>query len=170
MEFIVSDQMVLLRAPDGRLAPYITSFSEWVIGQGYSQCSLRQRVRIAAGFSCWLAGGAVPLNGVSCQHSAQYLRYRAQRQRVCEGDATEQGADLIPVEMADEGLIGLLHRSSADVAGLFEAGWHSVLQESEERVDGCEPGVAGAGRTSPFNYRPPILSTGFMASSLFHVG
>ena len=48
MKFIVNDQMVLLRAPEGSLAPYIVSFSEWVIGQGYAQCSLRQRVRIAA--------------------------------------------------------------------------------------------------------------------------
>jgi integrase/recombinase XerD len=88
VKFIVNDQMVLLRAPEGPLAPYISSFSEWVIGQGYAQCSLRQRVRIAAGFSRWLAAKSVPLNGVTYQHSLQYLRYRARRQRVCEDDAT----------------------------------------------------------------------------------
>ena len=79
MKFIVNDQMVLLRAPEGSLAPYIVSFSEWVIGQGYAQCSLRQRVRIAADFSRWLAVKSIPLNGVSYQHSAHYLRYRARR-------------------------------------------------------------------------------------------
>jgi integrase/recombinase XerD len=88
VKFIVNDHMVLIRAPEGSLAPYIASFSEWVIGQGYAQCSLRQRVRIAAGFSRWLAAKSVPLNGVSYQHAAQYLRHRAHRQRVCEGDAT----------------------------------------------------------------------------------
>jgi len=88
VKFIVNDHMVLLRAPEGSLAPYIVPFSEWVIGQGYAQCSLRQRVRIAAGFSRWLAAKSVPLHGLSYQHSAEYLRYRARRQRVCEGDTT----------------------------------------------------------------------------------
>ena len=56
MKFIINDQMVLLRAPEGPLAPYIASFSKWAIEQGYAHCSLQQRVRIAAGFSRWLAG------------------------------------------------------------------------------------------------------------------
>ena len=88
MKFIINDQVVLLRAPDGPLAPYIASFSKWAIGQGYAGCSLRQRVRIAAGFSRWLAEKSVRLRSVSSRYSAQYLRYRARRQRICGGDAT----------------------------------------------------------------------------------
>ena len=36
MKFIINDQMVLLRAPEGPLAPYIASFSKWAIEQGYA--------------------------------------------------------------------------------------------------------------------------------------
>ena len=88
MSFIVNDQIVLLRAPEGPLAPYIASFSKWAIGQGYARCSLRQRVRIAAGFSRWLAEKSVRLRSVSSRHFVQYLRYRARRPRVCAGEAT----------------------------------------------------------------------------------
>jgi integrase len=48
VKFIINDQMVLLRAPEGPLEPYIIPFSKWATGQGYARCSLRQRVRIAA--------------------------------------------------------------------------------------------------------------------------
>ena len=106
MKFIINDQVVLLRAPEGPLAPYIVSFSKWAIGQGYAPCSLRRRIRIAVGFSRWLAEKSVRLHRVSSRHFDQYLRYRAQRQRICEGDATAlkqlldflRDRDVIPVE------------------------------------------------------------------------
>ena len=88
MKFIINDQMVPLRAFEGPLAPYIASFSKWVIGQGYAKPSLRQRIRIAADFSRWLAEKSVRLRSVSSQHSDQYLRYRARWHRVDAGDAT----------------------------------------------------------------------------------
>jgi integrase/recombinase XerD len=56
--------------------------------QGYALCSLRQRVRIAVGFSRWLEEKSIRLHCVSSRHSNQHLQYRAQRQRICEGDAT----------------------------------------------------------------------------------
>ena len=49
MRYIINDQVVLLRAPEGPLAPYIVSFSKCVIEQGYALSSLRQRIRIAVG-------------------------------------------------------------------------------------------------------------------------
>ena len=88
MKFIINDQLVLSRAFEGPLAPYIASFSKWVIGQGYAKPSLRQRIRIAAGFSRWLAERTVRLRGVSSRHSDQYLRYRVRWHRVGAGDAT----------------------------------------------------------------------------------
>jgi site-specific recombinase XerD len=88
MKCTINDQVVLLRAPEGPLAVYLASFSNWVSGQGYALGSLRQRIRLAAGFSWWLAENAVRLRSVSSGHSAQYLRYRARRQRIREGDAT----------------------------------------------------------------------------------
>jgi site-specific recombinase XerD len=106
MRFIVNDQVVLLRAPEGPLAPYIVSFSKWVSGQGYAPCSLRRRIRIAAGFSRWLAEKSVRLHGVSSRHFDQYLRSRARQQRICAGDATALkqlldfllDGDVIPVD------------------------------------------------------------------------
>jgi site-specific recombinase XerD len=88
MKCTINDQVALLRAPEGPLALYIAPFSEWASEQGYALCSLRQRIRIAAGFSWWLAKKAVRLRSVSSGYCAQYLRYRARRQRIREGDAT----------------------------------------------------------------------------------
>ena len=88
MKFIINDQTVLLRSNNGPLAPYIASFSHWTIEQGYARCSLWQRVQIAAGFSQWFAEKLVRLHSVSSRHSAEFLRYRARRQRIREGDAT----------------------------------------------------------------------------------
>ena len=106
MRYIINDQVVLLRAPEGPLAPYIASFSKWASEQGYALCSLRQRIRITVGFSRWLAEKSIRLHSVSTQHSTRYLRCRARRQRICEGDATAlrqlldflRDQDVIPVE------------------------------------------------------------------------
>jgi integrase/recombinase XerD len=88
VKFIVNDQVVLLRAPEGPLAPYIVSFAKWAIGQGYSLCSLRRRIWIAVSFSRWLAEKSVRLRSVSSRHFDQYLRYRTRRQDTRPGDAT----------------------------------------------------------------------------------
>ena len=88
MKFTINDQVVLLRAPEGPLALHIAPFSEWASEQGYALCSLRRRIRIAAGFSRWLADRAIRLRSVSSAHGAQYLRYRARRLRIQEGDGT----------------------------------------------------------------------------------
>jgi len=88
VKFIVNDQVVLLRAPEGPLAPYIVSFSKWAIGQGYALCSLRRRIWVAVDFSRWLAEKSVRLHSVSSRHFDQYLRYRTRRQHICPGDAT----------------------------------------------------------------------------------
>ena len=55
MKYVIGDQVVLSRPPKGPLVPYVASFSTWVAGQGYALESVRQRVRIAADFSWWLA-------------------------------------------------------------------------------------------------------------------
>jgi integrase/recombinase XerD len=88
MKCVINDQVVLSRALEGPLAIYLASFAKWESQQGYALCSLRQRVRIAAGFSRWLAEKAIRLRSVSVEHCARYLRYRARRVRIREGDAT----------------------------------------------------------------------------------
>jgi hypothetical protein len=55
VKYVINDRVVLSRPPKGPLVPYIASFSTWAAGQGYALGSLRQRVRIAADFSRWLA-------------------------------------------------------------------------------------------------------------------
>jgi site-specific recombinase XerD len=88
VKFIIDDRVVLLRGPDGPLAPHIVSFSKWAIGQGYAPYSLRRRIQIAVGFSRWLAEKSVRLPSVSSRHFDQYLRYRERRRQVLNGDAT----------------------------------------------------------------------------------
>src|SRR5215468_7535748 len=85
---MIDDWVVLLRGPEGPLAPYIVSFSKWAIGQGYAPYSVRRRIRIAVGFSRWLAEKSVRLPSVSSRHFDQYLRYRERRRQIRDGDAT----------------------------------------------------------------------------------
>jgi integrase/recombinase XerD len=102
----INDDVVLLRALEGPLVPYIVSFSRWAIEEGYAPYSVRRRIRISSGFSRWLANKSVRLPSVSSQHFDQYLRYRARQQRIYGGDATAlkqlldflRGHDAIPAE------------------------------------------------------------------------
>lgn len=87
MTYIINDRLSLLRPPEGPLAPYVSSFSTWAEGQGYSLRSVRQKVRIAAGFSCWLAERSIRLRSVSSRHCARYLRYRGRERHIWDGDA-----------------------------------------------------------------------------------
>ena len=88
MKFVLNDQIVLSRAPEGPLGHYIASFSEWVSGQGYALFSWRYRIRLVAGFSRWLAERNVCLRSISTAHSVAYLQSRARRRRLRGEDAT----------------------------------------------------------------------------------
>jgi len=87
VKYIINDQVVLSRPLEGPLAAHIGSFARWVSEQGYALCSLRRQVRIAAFFSRWLGQNGVRLHSVSSKHAVQYLRYRARRVGIHEGDA-----------------------------------------------------------------------------------
>jgi hypothetical protein len=173
VKFIINDQMVLLRAPEGPLAPYIVAFSKWAIGQGYARCSLQQRVRIAADFSRWLVEKSVRLRSVSSRHSAQYLRYCARRKRIREGDATalsqlldflrDQGAT--PAEKVRGGRLSPTERC----AQAFE--WYLREERALHHPDRLmTPRWHAAGGTifaqqsgfAPLSHRPtrPTLATG----------
>ena len=86
MRYIVSDQIVLMRPPQGPVAAFIRPFASWVSEQGYAVASLRQRIRIAAGFSRWLGERALRVHAVGSRQCARYLRYRARRLRTWKGD------------------------------------------------------------------------------------
>jgi site-specific recombinase XerD len=88
MKYIINDNQVVLSRPlEGPLAVHIASFAQWASEQGYALGSVHRRVRLAACFSRWLGEKAVRLRSVSSAHPAQYLRYRARRVRLSQGDA-----------------------------------------------------------------------------------
>lgn len=87
MRYVVCDRVGLSRPPEGPLASYIVSFANSMESKGYSVQSLRNQVRIVAGFSQWLARSGVELHRVCSEHASQYLRYRARRVRAGRGDS-----------------------------------------------------------------------------------
>ena len=87
MKHIVDGQVVLSRPPEGPLATQIATFAKWAREQGYALQSRYRRVLLASGFSRWLGEQAVRLRLVSSEHPARYLRSRARRVQVHEGDA-----------------------------------------------------------------------------------
>lgn len=88
MKCFINDQVARARVPEGPIAVYLASFFEWTREQGYAPGTMRQRIRIATGFDRWLARKAIRLRNISSVHCAQYLRYRARRLRIREGDTT----------------------------------------------------------------------------------
>ena len=106
MRYIVDDQVVLLRAPEGPLAAYIKRFAASLSEQGYASDSIHRQVLIAVGFSQWLKRQEVALRGITSEHPSRYLRYRARRARPSQGDAAAlnhliavlRGQGVIPAE------------------------------------------------------------------------
>jgi integrase/recombinase XerD len=54
MKYVVCDQVVLSKAPEGPLAAHLGSFAEFVNAQGYSLSSIHRQILLSAGFSRWL--------------------------------------------------------------------------------------------------------------------
>ena len=91
MKYVINDQVVLMRPPEGPLAVYIRPFADWACEQGYTRSSLRQRVWIAAGFSRWLGERALRPRSIRSSHCAQYLRSRTRRTKCDRGEAIALG-------------------------------------------------------------------------------
>ncbi len=87
MKYIVDGDVVLSRPPEGPLAAQIAAFAKWAREQGYAFQSRYRRALLAAGFSRWLGEQAVRRRYVMSEHPARYLRSRARRVQVQEGDA-----------------------------------------------------------------------------------
>jgi len=86
VKYVVSDQIVLMRPPQGPAAAFIRPFASWMSEQGYAFASLRQRIRIVAGFSRWLGETAFCLGAIGSPQCAQYLQRRSREQRIANGD------------------------------------------------------------------------------------
>jgi len=83
---IIDNQVVLSRVPEGPLAAHIGSFVESLSEQGYALSSIRRHVSLNVGFDRWLRQKGIAVRGITPDHSAQYLRYRARRQRIGRSD------------------------------------------------------------------------------------
>lgn len=87
MKHIIDDQVVLSQPLAGPLATRIAAFARYAREEGYALQSRYRRVLLAAGFSRWLGQQAVRLRRISSEHPKRYLRARARRVQVHNGDA-----------------------------------------------------------------------------------
>ncbi len=87
MKQIIDDQVVVSRPLEGPLRLQIGAFARYAREEGYALQSRYRQVLLAAGFSRWLGQQAVRLRRVSSAHPKRYLRSRARRVRVHNGDA-----------------------------------------------------------------------------------
>lgn len=112
MKYLVHHDAVLAQPPEGPLVPYLESFAVWVSEQGYAACSLRSKVRTAAGFSKWLEHNGVGIRRIRPEHVTAYLRYRARINRSNNGAQTTlesllhflRSNQVAPAEQASERL------------------------------------------------------------------
>jgi integrase/recombinase XerD len=87
VKYIIDNQIILSRAPEGPLATYIEPFASSLREQGYARDSIHRQVLLAACFSRWLKQQGVALRSIAADHPPRYLRYRARQVRPCRGDA-----------------------------------------------------------------------------------
>jgi len=87
MKCVITDQLVLSRAPEGPLSGYVGPFADFLSAQGYALKSIHRQVHLAACFSQWLQQKSVALPHITAEHTKQYLRDRAQRFKLHQGDA-----------------------------------------------------------------------------------
>jgi integrase len=72
---------------EGPLATQIAAFARYAREEGYALQSRYRQVLLAAGFSRWLGHQAVRPRRVSSEHPKRYLRFRARRVQMHNGDA-----------------------------------------------------------------------------------
>ena len=81
VKYVIHDQVILSRAPEGPLAAHLVAFADAISAQGYSGQSMKVQVRIAACFSRWLKQTGVGVRDICFDHATRYLRYRARHVR-----------------------------------------------------------------------------------------
>jgi integrase/recombinase XerD len=86
MSYVVNDQVILSRVPEGPLAAYLVRFADSLSQQGYTQHYVHRHVMLAACFSRWLKKTKAPPRCVTSAYAAQYLRCRYRRWRPSRGD------------------------------------------------------------------------------------
>jgi integrase/recombinase XerD len=87
MTCIITDRIVLSRAPEGPLAVYVGPFADLLSVQGYELKYMHRQVSLAACFSRWLQREGVALPHITAEHAQQYLCDRARQRKPHPGDA-----------------------------------------------------------------------------------
>jgi integrase/recombinase XerD len=87
MKCIVSSDIVLSRPLEGPISAHIPAFAAWARERGYARRSRYRQVLLASCFSRWLRQHGVGVRCISAKHPAQYLRSRARRVQIHQGDA-----------------------------------------------------------------------------------
>jgi integrase/recombinase XerD len=72
MTCVITDRIVLSRAPEGPLAVYVRPFADFLSAQGYGLQSIHRQVHLAACFSRWLQREGVALPHMTAEHAKQY--------------------------------------------------------------------------------------------------
>lgn len=86
MKYVINDQLVLSRVPEGPLAEYLGRFAESLRGEGYARATIHRQVMLAACFSQWLERAGVQPGRIVSDHAARYLSSRYRQRRPIGGD------------------------------------------------------------------------------------
>ncbi|MCA1494813.1 site-specific integrase [Ensifer sp. NBAIM29] len=143
MKYFINDGIALSRPPEGPVASYIIPFADWLVDRGYGLVSMRNQVRMAAGFSKWLGHKGIELSDISEDHPGPYLLDREQRPK--RGDTA-----------ALRHLLAFL-RSQNAIADAIEA--DHTLSQVEQHVQAYERYLRDAralARETIINYRPVV--------------
>ncbi|MDA1095579.1 MAG: site-specific integrase [Acidobacteria bacterium] len=87
MSYVLDEQVVLSRVPEGPLAACLAQFAASVKQRGYTPRYLHRLVTLAADFSRWLKQRDIRIRRITADHPAQYLRWRHRRRRPRQDDA-----------------------------------------------------------------------------------
>jgi integrase/recombinase XerD len=91
VNYVINDQVVLSRVPEGPLAAYLVPFAQSLSQVGYAQHYIHRQVMLAACFSRWLEQTGVSPHRVTSEHPARYLRCRHRQRRPSQGDPAALG-------------------------------------------------------------------------------
>lgn len=86
MNIAISKRVVLSRAPEGPIAPYLGRFADSLSATGYAAQWVHRQVLLGACFSRWLSHKSVSLEDITSDHLALYLRHRSRSRRLGSGD------------------------------------------------------------------------------------
>jgi len=147
MKYVVCDQVVLSKSPEGPLAAYIGLFAKFLGALGYALSSIRRQVRLSAGFSRWLKQRRVERRSIRAEHTGRYLRYRARQVQIGLGDAA-----------ALKGLVDFLHGEGVIPAEQVSAPRLTPVERCAQAYERHLRETCGLAEATILNYVPFIRS------------